>query len=537
MITKKASLETKLNGEKYLKITFPFTNLTLTQVRSLPDRTYHSYTEPKFWSAPPDKQTIALLKQFGFEIDLEEKAPEGRIKIGLLKPIEIPNTKKQLYPYQNLGVAFIEKKNGRALIADEMGLGKTAQALSWLHLHPEKRPVIIVVPASLKINWQRECEMWLKNPKVQILSGTNSNQKIIGDIFIINYDILFAWVDKLRGIIPKVIILDEIHMIKSGSTRRTKAVKKLCKNITHVIGLSGTPIVNRPIEIYNAVNIIQSDIIPNFLRFTERYCGRHFNGFGWDYNGATNTEELHDLLVSTIMIRRKKVEVLTELPDKTLSFVPMELDNLTEYTKAEKDFILWVKQTKGEEAAIRANSAAALAKIEGLKQLAVQGKLKQVISWITDFLETDEKLVLFATHKFVIDAIMQEFSTVAVKIDGSISQEGRQKAVDHFQNNNKIRLFVGNIQAAGVGISLTAASKVAFIELPWNSGSLAQASDRVHRIGQKENVMVYYLLANKTIEETIAEMLDNKLKVLDSVLDGKETDQSSLLTELMQRYY
>ena len=168
--------------------------------------------------------------------------------------------------------------------------------------------------------------------------------------------------------------------------------------------------------------------------------------------------------------------------------------------------------------------------------MAVEAKLPHAIEWIDDFLDTGEKLVVFCTHKFVVDALMKEFSKEAVKLDGRTSGPDRQLAVDKFQNEPETRLFVGNIQAAGVGITLTAASSVAFLELPWTSGSLRQAEDRVHRIGQKNAVNVYYLLAEYTIEEKIATLLDDKRKVLDSVLDGKETEDSSLIMDLIENY-
>ena len=213
------------------------------------------------------------------------------------------------------------------------------------------------------------------------------------------------------------------------------------------------------------------------------------------------------------------------------------MDNEKEYQSAERDFISFVQRTKGTDAAERASNAATLAEIEGLKQLAVQGKMKQAIDWIQNFLDSDGKLVVFAVHKFVIDALMTHFGTqLAVKIDGSTPMADRQRAVDVFQHNPECRLFIGNIQAAGIGITLTTASNVVFLELPWQPGALVQAEDRCHRIGQKDSVNIYYLLATDTIEEKIAQLLDRKRKILDAVLDGKETDQESLLSELMNEY-
>ncbi len=448
----------------------------------------------------------------------------------------IPGLKRPLYKFQLEDVLWLEQKDGRALNASEMGLGKTAQALAWLQLHPEKRPAVVVVPASLKLNWAKEARMWLQNPGVQVLHGSKPNTPITGDIIIINYDILNGWFGALQKIKARVLIADEVHFIKNSKAQRTKAVLALGKGVPHIIGLSGTPIVNRPVEAINAIKLVDTTVIGSPWKFKQRYCGAYHNGWGWDFSGATNTEELHEKLVNTIMIRRKKADVLTDLPDKIRSFLPMELDNTREYDKAENDFVEWVRGIKGDKAAERVSNAEQLAKIEALKQLAVKGKLKQAISWIRDFIDTDGKLVVFAVHKFVIDALMKEFGDLAVKVDGSVTGQARQDAVDRFQEDDSCRLFIGNVKAAGVGLTLTAASNVAFLELPWAPGDVSQAEDRCHRIGQKDSVSIYYLLAAGSIEEQIAKLLDKKRKILDKVLDGEETDAGSLLGELMDSY-
>jgi len=236
------------------------------------------------------------------------------------------------------------------------------------------------------------------------------------------------------------------------------------------------------------------------------------------------------------MFRRLKKDVLQDLPDKIRTYVPIELDNKNTYVRAEEDFVDFIYKTKGKNAAMRVSNAEAIAKVEVLKQVAVKGKLKQVKEWINDFLSTDGKLVVFAIHRFVIDELMKEFKDIAVKVDGSVTGVNRDKAVQAFQNDDKIRLFIGNINAAGVGLTLTAASNVVFIELPWSPAILEQAEDRCHRIGQKDTVNIYYLLGVDTIEEKIAKMLDSKRKILDTVLDGKKTTPESLLSELIKSY-
>jgi len=461
---------------------------------------------------------LAKLKEWGFEIDprLEEwekarNAPAPSID-------EIPGLRRPLYPFQKEGVAFVEKRQGRALIADSMGLGKTAQALAWLQLHPDRRPALVVVPASLKLNWKREAEMWMSDPKVQILSGKKPDRPIHGDIIVINYDILPSWVGRLQECRPEVVIADEIHYIKNRSAKRTKAFKALVKGVPYVIGLSGTPIVNRPVEAFNALSIIEPTLFPSFWKYAQRYCGARHNGFGWDFTGASNTEELNKKL-SRVMIRRRKEDVLKELPAKTISIVPMPLDNEREYYKVEEDFIGWLQAIDPDKAA-RAQNAEALAKIEALKQLAIKGKIKMAIQWIRDYLDSDGKLVVFCTHRSTVDSLMEEFGDVAVKVDGSVSGKARDEAVQAFQTRPDIRLFVGNMNSSAV-----------FLELGWGPGDHTQAEDRIHRIGQEADaVNIYYLIAEGTIEEQIMGLIDKKRLVLDQVLDGKETDESSLLS-------
>jgi len=535
--SRRAILVKYQKSEKFaIKIQFPFNREDLDLVRTLPDRKWNA--EEKHWIAPLSVDAVEMLKEWRFTLDprLEEYLQHTKANVDQIDEIEIPGLKYPLYPFQKKGVAFIEHKQGRALIADEMGLGKTIQALAWLMIHPELRPVIIVVPASLKLNWAREAEKWMDSPKIQILSGTNIDMGLFGELIIINYDILLAWIEKLQTINIRVLITDECHYFKNNKAKRTKAIKKLSKNISHIIALSGTPIVNRPREIDNAIRIIDPTILPSFWETARKFYGARHNGFGWTFDGATNTNEFHSLLINTIMLRRLKRDVLSDLPEKTRSYVPMELNNEKEYAFAENNFIQFVQLQKGREAAQRASNAETLAEIEGLKQLAVKGKLTQCIDWIRNFLNVDGKLIIFATHRFVINSLMEEFGNIAVKVDGSVTGANRQKAVDTFQNDDKIQLFIGNIKAAGVGITLTAASNVVFLELPWTPGEVTQAEDRCHRIGQRNSVNINYLLAANTIEEKIAKLIDKKRKVLDSVLDGKVTESESLLSELMKEY-
>jgi len=561
------------DGKYWIKMMFHYSPILVHKVRGLDERKY--LPEQKFWVCKHSISNIQRLKNWGFELseDLQKTYEKYCQNIDY---DNIPGLKGKLYDFQRDGVKFLHQRDGNALIADEMGLGKTVQALAYLQFS-KKRPVIICVPASLKYNWYEETRKWIPDSKSVILSGRKLESVKGCEIVILNYDIIDTWLDELKKLKADVLILDESHYIKNNKTKRTKAVKVLGKTIPHIIALTGTPIINRPIEVYNTLQLIQPGLMPSRWKFAQRYCDLKHNGFGWDFGGASNTDELHLRLTNTVMLRRKKKDVLKELPDKVHSYIPIELTNEKEYKEAAMDVAEYVasqavskfKDTQeqvnsqlqdfynqqnitgqpleiSEEALERmrvekrdkVSAAEQLVRFEILKQVAVRGKMRGVIEWINDFLITmpEQKLVVFTIHKFVVKQLMEEFGKIAVKVDGSATKENRHTAVTQFQDiKSGKRLFVGNIQAAGVGLTLTAASYVAFVELPWQPAAMVQAEDRCHRIGQKNSVNVYYLLAQNTIEQEIAELLDQKRQVIDKIIDGEEVEEVNLLKLLMER--
>lgn len=507
----------------------------IKKIKTLPGR---RFVKTEYcWKCPLSLEAVEKLTEWRFDLssELQEWYKKITIKSELNCNLIVPGLQMELYPFQKEGVSFIESRDGRALIAHEMGLGKTAMALAYLQLHPELRPAVIIVPASLKLNWATEINMWMQSEQIHIISGKKCYLLPNKSIFIVNYDIVSGWIEEFKKIKLQVIILDESHYCKNSKALRTKAVVKLCKIVKHIIALSGTPIINRPIEFYNTIKIIEPGLFPNRWKFAHEFCGTKHNGFGWDFNGATNTTKLHKLLTNTIMIRRKKEDVLKDLPAKTRTMIPIEIDNTNEYKIAEGNIIAWIRKNEGKEKAEKASQAETLVAFEKLKQLALDGKIKQCINWIENFLESDQKLVIFATHRKTIDLLMSHFGKIALKLDGSTPSTERQEVVDIFQNDSNIKLFIGNVKAAGVGITLTAASNVCFLEFPWTPGEILQAEDRAHRIGQNNSVNIYFLIANNTIEEDIAEIISEKQKVLTAILDGEEVDQNSVLSELIKK--
>jgi SWI/SNF-related matrix-associated actin-dependent regulator 1 of chromatin subfamily A len=505
---------------------------TLYKIQKIPFANF--YPQIESYAVPFSVNNLEQLEKWGFLID--EKLWSVLNDHKAKKDIEnIPGLNGTLRPFQKTGVNFLENKNGRGLIADDMGIGKTIQSLAYLQLHRSKIPVVIVVPSGLKLNWLKEAEKWLPDPNMEILSGIVPYDTF-GDILVINYDILPKWINKLMQRKPKILILDEAHYFKNAQAKRSKAVMRLGKNIEHIIGLTGTPIENRPIEIYNICHLLEPTLFPNANHFKRKYCIKKANRDRFSFNDKVHATELNYILNSTIMLRRKKEDVLTELPEKVFSFVPMELNNETEYREAEKNFIEWYRKIKGDEAALRIKNMEALVKIEGLKQLCVKGKMDNCIAWIRTFVDADTKLVIFTMHKFVIATLLDEFKDVIVKIDGSQTTRMKQDAVDRFQNDSTIKLLVGNIRAASEGHNLTAASNVVFIELPWSPEKIKQAYSRCDRMGQKFSVNINFLLANNTIEERIAKLIDSKKINIDAVVDNEDTPDENLLTELMKTY-
>lgn len=574
VIQKKAILARYEGGDTAIILRFDHSDKeTLSQIKTLPGITY--YKREMMWVCDVSLKALDKLIYFKFKLDekllkLLKEATEKRIT-----PIQPETLNFDLLPFQKIGCGFLHLKDGNALLADDQGLGKTVQALAYLELHPEVRPAVIVCTKSLKLNWQTEAEKWLSECDVEVLSG--KPRKIdCEDIIIVGYNVLAnetvkegdvtyeikgtGWIDYLMELQPAILILDECQKIKNPDAQRTIAAMRLGKDVGRNLCISGTPIENNPIEIFNALSLIDPKQFNNRFMFGKRYCGAKNNGFGWEFKGHSNEQELFKRLQS-VMIRRLKQDVLKDLPDKRFSIVPLELDNDREYRQAENDFLEYIankarnkfdaeaKQFTSKlgmkynsfldeerelyvEAAVgKAVSAEELIQIGILKRLASQGKLESAIEWIEDFLETGDKLVVFVHHKFMVKGLMDVFKKIAVKIDGSTSEKNRKLAIDGFQNNPKIQLIIIT-EAAAEGITLTAASNIAVLEFPWVPGKLDQVIDRIHRIGQKRNVIAHFLMARNSIELRFAEILDTKRKVISKVMDGVKADPEKLILEL-----
>jgi SNF2 family DNA or RNA helicase len=416
-----------------------------------------------------------------------------------------------------------------------MGLGKTVEAIASLE-YRDAFPAIIVCPASLKENWKREINKWLPHRSVNILSGKGNIANV--DVNIVNYDIIGRFVEPIMHLKPMGLVLDESHYVKTSKTKRTEAVRDIAKKVPQsgtVLLLSGTPVTNRPEELVSQLEIL--GMLSRFggkWAFLKRYTNAYHNGFGWDTKGASNLNELNMKLRQNCYIRRTKDEVLKELPAKTRNVVHVEPSGkgYAEYRKAEGDLLAFLAEN-GYRAS---DTAEHLRRTTVLKRLAADAKMESVIEWIDSFLEScDRKLVVFAHNVAIVDYLAGKYGNL--RVSGQDSMEDRQHAVDSFQKDHKARVIVLNLQAGGVGLTLTAGSDVCFVQQGWTPGEHDQAEDRCHRIGQENSVQAWYLIGVNTIDEDIYDLIDAKRAVVDAVTDGDEVQQAGVIGDLMKRLY
>lgn len=486
--------------------------------------------KPHVWRTDLSSTHLDTLREKGFLFSKALKIWERE------NYLPIQGMKIHLYPFQVAGVRFLEEQQGRAILGDEMGLGKTIQSIAFLQLHPELRPTVVVCPASLKLNWQQEIRNCTTGNVVRVLFGQKSRPLPNRNcIYLINYDIIQYWLKHLLAIQPKALILDEFQKIKDPRRKRSKACLKLGKVSGAIIGLSGTPVRNKPVELFPILSLLKPEQFSSYWSFAMRYGKPRKTPWGWKFEGCSHAEELHEILKS-VMIRRKKEEVLKDLPAMTSAVVPVEISNKRDYQSIERDFMQWLQANSSTENEGHLRTEA-MGMLSALRQTAAIGKMKFCVQWIEDFLESGEKLVLFTCHKIIMKTLEDHFKGRCVKIDGSVPTSHRQQIVKTFQENPKIPLFLGNIQAAAEGITLTAASNCAFVEFPWVPTDIDQAAARIHRIGQKaQGVTAWYVVASNTIEERILEATDRKRAIISQVVDGKEIEQEDLIMDVIRSY-
>jgi SNF2 family DNA or RNA helicase len=464
--------------------------------------------------------------------------PKGAlIKTHTIKNVEIDYEKYSHRPPLAHQKEAIEKLAGskRFILADDMGLGKTTSTIIAA-LETGAKKILIVCPASLKINWQREIENY-SDRSVYISEGKNFS--IEHDFVIVNYDILknfYDLKDKDNSLITQgnfdLIILDEAHYVSNGQAARTKLVNSFSKKCERVWLLTGTPMTNRPMNYFNLLSLIESPVSQNWMAYAIRYCqGYQFTAGTrkiWNVTGASNLEELRDR-TSRQVLRRLKTEVL-DLPEKIITPVYLRLKSKL-YEGLMGEYYDWYNKNPDESTSLTVQ----FSKLMKVRQVIAEEKIKDTIELAENILEQDKKVIIFTNFTETLNRIADHFGKQAVKLDGSTPKPQRQYAVDQFQDNEKIKVFVGNVKAAGVGITLTAAEAVIINDLSFVPGDLAQAEDRAYRYGQKNSVSVYYPIFDNSIEAIIYDMVNQKKQNIGTVMGDNMDERGDFIGEIMNK--
>ena len=455
------------------------------------------------------------------------------IKSHNVEKVEVDYSKYDHRPPLQHQKEAIEKLAGsrRFILADDMGLGKTTATIIAA-LETGAKKILIICPASLKINWQREIENYSDRP-VYIAEGKKFSTE--SDFVIVNYDILKNFhdiKDKDKSLLNQsqfeLVILDEAHMISNPQAQRTKIINHYVKNIKRAWLLTGTPMTSRPMNYYNLLNIIESPVAQNWMAYAIRYCqGYQFtagNRKVWNVTGASNLEELRDR-TSKQILRRLKEDVL-DLPDKIISPVYLRLKS-KDYEELMGEYYDWFDNKKDESSSLTVQ----FSKLMKVRKVIANEKTKQTIEFAENIIEQGKKVIIFTNFTDTLQTIYQHFGKQAVYLDGSCSKPHRQHAVDEFQDNEKIKVFVGNLKAAGVGLTLTAAEVVIMNDLSFVPAEHAQAEDRAYRYGQKSNVLVYYPLYENTIEGAVYDILNRKKEIIRTVMGDEQPENTGDVVE------
>lgn len=457
------------------------------------------------------------------------------IKTHTVEKVEIDYSKYSHRPPLNHQKEAIEKLVGskRFILADDMGLGKTTSTIIAA-LETGAKKILIVCPASLKINWQREISNYSDRP-VFISEGKKYSTE--SDFVIVNYDILknFHTTDpkkKDESLLLKsnfdLVILDEAHMISNVQAQRTKLINSFVKKINRVWLLTGTPMTSRPMNYYNLLNIIESPVAQNWMAYAIRYCqGYQFkagNRKVWNVTGASNLEELRER-TSKQIIRRLKEEVL-DLPDKIITPIYLRLQS-KQYEELMGEYYDWYDKNPDESSSLTVQ----FSKLMKVRKVIANQKVNQTIEFVENIIDQGKKVIIFTNFTDSLQTMYQHFGKQAVYLDGSCTNAMRQQAVDSFQNDEKIKVFVGNLKAAGVGLTLTSAEVVIMNDLSFVPAEHSQAEDRAYRYGQKSNVLVYYPLFDNTIEAAIYDILNKKKEIIRTVMGDQQMENSGDVVE------
>lgn len=450
-----------------------------------------------------------------------------------------------LWPYQVLGVEFLEKANGRALVGDEQGLGKTIMVLALMKLHRnDLMPAVVVCPTSVLEQWHYELRT--KCGVQGFLTQVISSGKVIAapgfDVYVTTYDLIKneKCFDMVKDQI-KLVVIDECQRIKNHLSGRAKAIQKLCKNVEHIIPLSGTPIKNNAGEYFTVLNLIAPRLFPHYATFIEKECDSYNNGWGYKVGGLRHPEQFHEK-TKDFIIRRTKDEVLKDLPSLTRRFFHCELDK--KVNKAYAQALKELEDTYYSEDDAFAIQSQRLAIMTKMRQVTAVGKVQHCVDFVTEFLlSSDRKITIFAHHEVAINLLLSNLNSwladggfkPVLHLHSGLNSEKRQQLLATFKETDH-RVMIASTLAAGEGLNIQFCSDAVMFERQWNPANEEQAEARFHRFGQQYPVSITYMIASETIDEYFTELVESKRAIVASTLDNKtiEWNQASLMSELAE---
>jgi SWI/SNF-related matrix-associated actin-dependent regulator 1 of chromatin subfamily A len=526
-------------AKKYLNISKNFAS-TIMESKHL------TYVPEKIWCEKLLCESDKAYHIWGKVVETEKNYSLWLPKSSIIQEEKKLNREVDYSPYSHRAPmehqkVAIEKllANNKYILADDMGLGKTTSAIIAA-IESKAKKVLIICPASLKINWQREIDNYT-DKKVLIVEGRKWGSTF--DFYIINYDIIKNYhttensedSESYQLIVKEgfdLVIIDEAHYVSNPTAQRTKLINDIAKQIPKVWLLTGTPMTSRPINYYNLLKLVNSPIALNWQSFVRRYCaGYQFNVGGkkiWNTSGASNLDELRDM-TKNIVLRRMKTDIL-DLPEKIITPVFLDLKS-TFYDEELEDFMRISKDNQKKE-----SITVTLNRLMKIRQVIAYEKVPYTCELIDKFIEQGKKVIVFTNFTMSLDMIHEKYKKNSVTLDGRMSKDRRQESVDRFQNDDKIKIFISNIKAGGVGITLTAAETVIMNDLSFVPADHSQAEDRAYRYGQKNSVLVYYPVFENTIERIVYNILQKKKGIIDQVMGDGEYSESfaqSLLMELL----
>lgn len=551
------------------KVSFEYHPLLVKCIRRVPSARYRA--DGHFWEVSTDDVNyLQLMAEWAVNNRLcstvtwdKDEEPVTSYEVPDMPQLTVPhNMTLEPYEYQKQGIAYALAKK-RCIMGDEPGLGKTAQAIGTMTASGAW-PCLVVCPASLKVNWQREFKKFGGVTAI-ILDDRNraiwqnfwkmKNQKgePICKVFITNYESLKKFFVKriksqsrftLKSVefdervnLFRSVIIDESHKCKSSKTQQSKFVQGICHGKEYVLELTGTPVVNNNTDLIEQLNIMDRlEDFGGFRKFTERYCSGE--------NSSSHLKELNYYLNKYCFFRRQKKDVLKWLPEKTRSYLVTDIDNRREYEQAERDVIKYLRDFRkaDDDKIARAIRGQVMVQMGILKQISAKGKIKSAIDIIHNTIDGGEKLIVFCFLKQVVHELKTEFPD-AVTVTGDDDDKSKQRSVDSFQEDADCKLIILNYRSGGTGLTLTAASNVLFIEFPWTYSDCCQAEDRAHRNGQKNAVTCTYLLGKDTIDEYMYDIIQTKKDIangvtgtVDNVEEKKVSTQQMLMDAAMNMF-